>query len=102
GEEIPSLYPLLQFVAIGTISDLARMDPLNLRLTRHGLKQIPQTTFPGIKAFFQPEELNTPMISSERIAFHVGPHINSKGRLDHPDRALKLLIAETFAESREH
>lgn len=102
GKEIQSLYPLLQFVAIGTISDLARMSPLNIRLTRHGLKQIPKTQYPGIKAFFRPEELNAFMISSERISFHVGPHINSKGRLDHPDRALRLLIAETYAECREH
>ena len=102
GTETPSLYPLLQFVAIGTISDLARMSSLNLRLTRHGLKQIPTSQYPGIKAFFQPEELKVAMIASEKISFHVGPHINSKGRLDHPDRALKLLIADTFAECREH
>ena len=102
GREIPSLYSLLQFVAIGTISDLARMSPLNLRLTRHGLKQIPTTQYPGIRAFFAPEELKVTMIPSERISFHVGPHINSKGRLDHPDRALKLLIAQDFSETREH
>lgn len=102
GIETPSIYPLLQFVAIGTISDLARMSPLNLRLTRHGLKQIPASNYPGIKAFFNPEELKVPMISSEKISFHVGPHINSKGRLDHPDRALRLLIADSFAECREH
>ncbi len=102
GTETPSLYPLLQFVAIGTISDLARMSPLNLRLTRHGLKQIPTSQYPGIKAFFNPEELKVAMVSSEKIAFHVGPHINSKGRLDHPDRALRLLIADTFSECREH
>lgn len=102
GTEIPTLYPLLQFVAIGTISDLARMTPLNLRLTRHGLKQIPNTQYPGIRAFFSPEELNTTMISSEKISFHVGPHINSKGRLDHPERALKLLIAADATEAREH
>lgn len=103
GKEIPSLYPLLQFVAIGTISDLATMCPLNLRLTRHGLKQIPTTQYPGIRAFFAPEELNGAfMIPSEKISFHVGPHINSKGRLDHPERALKLLIAKDFSETREH
>jgi single-stranded-DNA-specific exonuclease len=101
GQEMPTLYPLLQFVAIGTISDLARMTPLNLRLTRHGLKQIPTTQYPGIGAFFAPEELKG-TISSEKISFHVGPHINSKGRLDHPERALKLLIAQTPQEAREH
>jgi single-stranded-DNA-specific exonuclease len=102
GRETPTLYPLLQFVAIGTISDLARMTPLNLRLTRHGLKQIPTTQYPGIRAFFSPEEMKATSIPSERISFHVGPHINSKGRLDHPERALKQLIAKDFNEAREH
>lgn len=102
GKELPSLYSLLQFVAIGTISDLARMTPLNLRLTRHGLRQIPKSEYPGIRAFFAPEELNALTISSEKISFHVGPHINSKGRLDHPERALKLLIAQNPLETREH
>jgi single-stranded-DNA-specific exonuclease len=102
GRETPSIYPLLQFVAIGTISDIARMTPLNLRLTRHGLKQIPSTQYPGIRAFFSPEEMKAQSISSERIGFHVGPHINSKGRLDHPERALKQLIASDFNEAREH
>lgn len=102
GVDIPTLYPLLQFVAIGTISDLARMSPLNLRLTRHGLKQIPTSQYPGVRAFFSPEELKGITVSSERIAFHVGPHINSKGRLDHPDRALRLLISGDARESLEH
>ena len=102
GKETPSIYSLLQFVAIGTISDIARMTPLNLRLTRHGLKQIPSTQYPGIRAFFAPEEMKAQSISSERIGFHVGPHINSKGRLDHPERALKQLIAKDFNEAREH
>lgn len=102
GKELPTIYPLLQFVAIGTISDLARMGSLNLRLTRHGLKQIPTSQYAGVRAFFSPEELRATTISSEKISFHVGPHINSKGRLDHPERALKLLIAAEANESREH
>lgn len=102
GRATPSIYPLLQFVAIGTISDLARMSALNLKLTRHGLKQIPTGEYLGVRTFFQPEELRSSMISSERISFHVGPHINSKGRLDHPDRAFKLLISNNLAECREN
>ncbi len=102
GQNIPSIYPLLQFVAIGTISDLARMTSINLKLTRHGLKQMPQTTYPGIRAFFAPEELKTDLISSEKISFFIGPHINSKGRLDHPERALKMLIASDIKEAQEH
>jgi single-stranded-DNA-specific exonuclease len=101
GQNVPTLYPLLPFVAIGTICDLAILTPLNLKLSRHGLKQIPQCSFPGLLAFFAPEELKDG-VTSEKISFTIGPMINSKGRLDHPERALKLLIATTREEAREH
>ena len=101
GKEVVSIYNLLPFVAIGTICDLAVLNPLNLKLTRHGLKQIPQSPFPGILAFFSPDELKAG-VSSEKIAFNVGPMINSKGRLEHPERSLMLLTAPTIEEAREH
>lgn len=94
GETPPTLYPLLQFVAIGTICDLAKLTPVNLKLVRHGLKQIKDTTYPGIKAFFSPEERKAPIVPSEKLSFFIGPLINSKGRLDHPEKALQLLISD--------
>jgi single-stranded-DNA-specific exonuclease len=102
GRDIPSLYPLLSFVSIGTICDLAYLDNLNLRLTRHGLKAMQTTEYLGIKSFFAPEELEMKTIPSEKLAFSIGPMINSKGRLDHPDVALKLLIAPTRENARDN
>ncbi|MCB9061275.1 MAG: single-stranded-DNA-specific exonuclease RecJ [Halobacteriovoraceae bacterium] len=98
---IKSLYELLPFVAIGTVCDLAKLTPMNLKLVRHGLKQIPSTPYCGLKAFFTPEELRSP-ISSEKLSFHIGPLINSKGRLDHPEKSLKLLIARDPQIAYEH
>lgn len=98
---IPSLYPLLQFVAIGTICDLAHLSPVNLKLVRHGLKQLRETQYPGLRAFFTADELKAKTIASEKLAFHIGPLINSKGRLDHPELALQLLIASTPERARE-
>ena len=94
--EIPSLYALLQFVAIGTICDQVPLNPLNLKLVRHGLEQLPQTTFPGLKVFLSPEERKLERISSEKLAFNIGPLINSKGRLEHPKQALDVLISENM------
>ena len=102
GQKIPSLYSLLQFVAIGTICDLAHLSTLNLKLVRHGLKLIKTTEYPGIRAFFTAEELKAPSIASEKLAFHIGPLINSKGRLEHPEASLKLLIAKTQEEARTY
>lgn len=102
GQTTPSLYPLLQFVAIGTICDLAHLSPLNLKLVRHGLKLIKETQYPGIRAFFTSEELSAKSIPSEKLAFHVGPLINSKGRLEHPEASLQLLIADTHEKARTY
>ena len=102
GREIPSLYPLLQFVAIGTICDMAHLNHVNLRLTRHGLKQLPSTKYPGLRIFLSPEERKFTFTPSEKCSFFIGPMINSKGRLDHPEKALKLLIAKDSDEAFEH
>lgn len=91
-KKLPTLYPLLQYVAIGTICDLAKLNSMNLKFVRHGLKQIQKTTYPGIRAFFDNEERKRSFVPSEKLSFDIGPKINSKGRLDHPEVALKLLI----------
>lgn len=102
GQKIESIYPLLQFVAIGTICDLAKLTPMNIKLVRHGLKQIPQTTYPGVRSFFSKEEREAALIPAEKLAFHVGPFINSKGRLDHPERALQLLTCDNTDDAYAH
>jgi single-stranded-DNA-specific exonuclease len=101
GKTCPTLYPLLQFVAIGTICDLAKLTPMNLKLVRHGLRQIPTTQYPGIKAFFSAEERKQKLVPSEKLSFNIGPLINSKGRLDHPEKALNLLISKDSTEAYE-
>jgi single-stranded-DNA-specific exonuclease len=79
---------------------LAFLSPINLRLVRHGLKLLKETSYPGLRAFFTAEELKAPTINSEKLAFQIGPLINSKGRLDHPEKALRLLLAKTSEEAR--
>jgi single-stranded-DNA-specific exonuclease len=102
GEKTPSIYPLLQYVAIGTICDMAKLNFMNIKLTRHGLKQITDTDYEGIIAFFNDEDRKAPFIPSEKISFYVGPLINSKGRLDHPEKALNLLIATNHKDAFEN
>lgn len=99
---LPSLYPLLEFVAIGTISDLARICPTNAKLIRHGLKQIPKSPYAGVRQFLTPEERNQTFLNSEKVSFQIGPLINSKGRLDHPESSLKLLISNDSTEANPY
>lgn len=101
GRETPSIYPLLQFVALGTICDLALLTPANIKMVRHGLKQFKDTTFKGIGIFLSPEEKKSPSIPSEKLSFSMGPMINSLGRLEHPEKALKLLITDNEDEAKD-
>ena len=99
--QMPSIYSLLQFVAIGTICDMAKLTPVNLKLVRHGLKQLPKTEYPGLKVFLSNEERELKIIPSEKLGFNIGPMINSKGRLEHPAVALELLKTSDTREA-EH
>jgi single-stranded-DNA-specific exonuclease len=99
GDKLPSIYPLLQWVALGTICDLAHLGPTNLKLCRHGIKQFAETQYPGIQAFLTKDEIAQKSVPSDKLAFNMGPMINSKGRLDHPGRALDLLTSHDIVES---
>lgn len=102
GRPCPTLYPLLQFVAIGTICDLAPLTNVNIKLVRHGLKQLTKSQYPGIRIFFSQEEREQEFVSSEKLSFQIGPMINSKGRLDHPELALKLLTTDDSTKAFEY
>ena len=102
GESLPSLAPLLPFVAIGTVCDMVPLNFINQRLVRHGLKQLKTTSYPGLAALFSRETRKLDFIPSEKLSFEVGPLINSKGRLDHPERALKLLVSDDSDAAFEH
>jgi single-stranded-DNA-specific exonuclease len=94
-QKIPSLYPLLQWVAIGTVCDMAPINQVNRILIRHGLKLMQEQPYPGIKRFFsESEQQMRKIVSSEKLSFLMGPMINSKGRLDHPRAALDLLLGQ--------
>lgn len=97
GREMPSIYPLLQFAAIGTVGDMVPLNPMNLKIVRHGLKQFPKSDYPAIKAFFKMSDF--PEATSEFIGFKVAPLINAKGRLEGPEEALNLLKASTDKEA---
>ncbi|MDA8792298.1 single-stranded-DNA-specific exonuclease RecJ, partial [Bacteriovoracaceae bacterium] len=101
GQETPSLYPLLEFVAIGTIADLAKLNHVNRVLCRHGLKQMKESAFEGVKVFTTPDDRALDLIPADRISFGIGPVINSKGRLDHPEKAFQLLASEQHPQAFE-
>lgn len=94
----------LDLVAIGTIADVVPLLGSNRGLVTCGLDQLKQGSRPGLAALLQRAGLNGGPngggIDEEDVAFQVAPRLNAAGRLDHPDLAVRLLLAADAAAAR--
>ncbi|MBF8299166.1 MAG: recJ [Dehalococcoidia bacterium] len=91
---------LLEFVALGTIADLAPMHgAANRSLVRQGLQQLNTTKRPGILELLKVAHLQPGQVDTESIAYALGPRINAPGRLDHATPSYQLLVARSSAEA---
>jgi single-stranded-DNA-specific exonuclease len=89
----------LDFVAIGTIGDVAPLDGDNRPLVRAGLAALVRGARPGTRALAQIARCDTGALTGEDVSFRLAPRINAPGRLDKPDVALALLLAPSDAEA---
>lgn len=93
---------LLDFVAIGTIADVVKLDENNRALARLGLDRIRQgKAHPGVAALFAVARRNMVRATSKDIGFAVGPRINAAGRLDDMSIGIRCLISNDFQEALE-
>ena len=90
-KKLPSLYGLLPYVTLGTICDLAPMNPVNLKLIRHGWRSLKASARPWTKCLFSEEERQLANVPGQKFSFTLGPMINSSGRMGRADQALNLL-----------
>jgi single-stranded-DNA-specific exonuclease len=87
------LRDLLELVALGTIADIVPMTGENRILVSHGLRRLPYTRRPGLRALQDICGLNGHATSMD-IGFRLGPRINAAGRMDNPLDALEILLTE--------
>jgi single-stranded-DNA-specific exonuclease len=88
----------LDFVAIGTIGDVAPLDGDNRPLVRAGLSLLARGARPGTRALAAIAGCaGTP--TGEDVSFRFAPRINAPGRVDKPDLALALLLATSDEEA---
>ena len=89
----------LDFVAIGTIGDVAPLDGDNRALVRAGLAMLLRGARPGTAALAQISGCATG-ITGEDVSFRLAPRINAPGRLEKPDLALALLLSSGEDDAR--
>jgi single-stranded-DNA-specific exonuclease len=97
----PNLKKLLELVAIGTISDMVPLKNCNRILVRAGFEVINTSPSPGLAALLVESDIKNQYITSDDIAFQVGPKINAAGRLDSASQAVKLLLETDGTEARK-
>src|SRR5580704_4544337 len=90
----------LDFVAIGTIGDVAPLDGDNRALVRAGLAVLARGTRPGTRALMEIARCAVGAPTGEDVSFRLAPRINAPGRIAKPDHSLALLLATTDADAR--
>lgn len=99
-EEILGYFPehLLQYVALGTITDMVPLKDENRTLVYYGLKNLSDNPNIGLKALIELTQISTPY-NEEDIGFQIGPRINAVGRLQSAHLAVELLLSDTLEEA---
>lgn len=95
------LRQLMDFVSLGTIADVAPLMDENRSMVSAGIKQIHNSTFPGIRALISPLLLENVPLTSTNLAFKIIPKINASGRMEHAKFAVRLLLSDSQAECLE-
>ena len=94
------LRELIDLVAVATISDIVPMIGENRLMVRHGLKRLPDTLNPGLRALQEITGMNG-VASAMDVGFRIGPRLNAAGRMDKPEDALAMLTTECRRAAHE-
>ena len=84
------LKDLIDLVAVATIADIVPLIGENRILVRHGLRRLPNSNNPGLRALQEISGVKENPSSSD-VGFHLSPRINAAGRMDFPEHALETL-----------
>ncbi|MCK9454775.1 MAG: single-stranded-DNA-specific exonuclease RecJ [Sulfurimonas sp.] len=87
----------LDILSIAIIADIMPLTDINRALVKEGLKVLMSSQRPS--SIIIRDFLNKSAITSEDIAFAIAPRINSAGRLEDADIALKFLTATSISEA---
>lgn len=88
---------LIQLAALGTVADLVNLSMENRKIVRKGLIELNMDPITGIQSLVNKNNIGE--INSKTISFLLAPIINSSGRMENPEIALKLLIEDNILET---
>ena len=99
GVDKSEILDFTELAAIATVGDVMDLQGENRIIVKHGLRQLSETTRPGLQALIRVNNLEGAEITAYHVGFVLGPCVNASGRLDTAARALALLCTEDWQEA---
>jgi single-stranded-DNA-specific exonuclease len=87
------LVDAMGYVAIATVCDVVPLVDENRILAHYGLRSLQNSRDAGVRALLEVAELAGRPLSSEDLAFKLGPRINASGRMGSAHKAVELLLS---------
>lgn len=99
GGDALDLRDYLEWVAIGTVADVAPLRDENRILVSHGLDRLNRTRFAGLRALIEVAGVRPPL-DTYHLGFMLGPRLNAAGRVGDAQVALDLLLTDCPDEAK--
>jgi single-stranded-DNA-specific exonuclease len=91
----PNLAQLLDFVALGTVADVAALDQINRILVHQGLLRIRTgRAHKGLMALIEISNKNPATLTASDLGFSLGPRLNAAGRMDDMTVGIECLLTD--------
>jgi single-stranded-DNA-specific exonuclease len=99
---VERLTSYLDLVALATVADLAPLTAENRALVRWGLRVLPNTPNPGLRALLASTGLaDREAVSAGQVGFILAPRLNAVGRMGEAVRGVRLLLTDDSNEASE-
>jgi single-stranded-DNA-specific exonuclease len=97
--DLPDLRRYLGLVTLGTIADIVPIVEENRVLVKHGLRELMQTSAPGLVALKAVSGVST--VSTGVVGFRLSPRLNAGGRLADARTSVELLTTDDVARAEQ-
>ncbi|PKN87654.1 MAG: single-stranded-DNA-specific exonuclease RecJ [Chloroflexi bacterium HGW-Chloroflexi-8] len=91
---------LLDLVALGTIADIAEINPENHFLVQSGLEKLKRSERLLLKEIFIIKEINPDLLNETHISFSIAPLLNALGRLDDANSVVEHFLTDDLQKAR--
>lgn len=88
---------LMEYVALGTVADVAPITDENRFMVAKGCQLLQETKKPGLQELFKTADIKT--INTTAISFFIAPRLNAIGRLSDSNVGLALLLETSAAKA---